>query len=141
MGEYEDTLKDIKETLGIIPGFMKALSGDVLVKDWGLWKKYSFTETEIPCKYREMIGLSAAANIKCPYYQAMHTAMAKFHGATDRELSEVYYLASLTARWSAMTHAQNYPYEKFKQELRQIGQYLVRQQCKEIRHVKNSKLS
>ncbi|VVB84240.1 Uncharacterised protein [uncultured archaeon] len=25
MGEYEDTLEDIESTLGIVPGFMKAI--------------------------------------------------------------------------------------------------------------------
>jgi len=122
--EYEETLNDIEKTLGIVPGFMKALPPEVLAKDWVLWKKYSFTETKIPKKYRELMGLAVAANIKCPYCQAMHTAMAKFHGTTDDELSEVYYLASLTARWSAMIHAQHYDLEKFYKELERIGEYL-----------------
>ncbi|MDD1753916.1 MAG: carboxymuconolactone decarboxylase family protein [Methanotrichaceae archaeon] len=95
MDEYEDTLNDIKKTLGIIPGFMKALPNDVLIHDWALWKMYTLGQTKIPAKYRELGGL-AVANIKCPYCQLMHTAMAKFHGATDEELAEVYYLARLT---------------------------------------------
>jgi hypothetical protein len=41
MGDYENTLKDIEETFGIVPGFMKALPQDVLVHDWPLWKKYT----------------------------------------------------------------------------------------------------
>jgi len=36
MGEYEDTLKDIERTLGIVPGFMKALPKDVLIHDFDL---------------------------------------------------------------------------------------------------------
>lgn len=124
MGAYENTLKDIEKTLGIVPGFMKALPQDVLVADWALWKKYSLGESEIPAKYRELMGLSAAANIKCPYCQLMHTGIAQLHGATKEELSEVAFLASLTARWSAMIHAQNYDYEAFKKEVEQIGGHL-----------------
>ena len=30
MGEYEDTVKDIKKTFGFVPGFMKGLPQDVL---------------------------------------------------------------------------------------------------------------
>jgi len=48
-------------------------------------------------KYCELGGLAVAANIKCPYCQLMHTAMAKFHGAIQEVLAEVYYLAILTA--------------------------------------------
>jgi hypothetical protein len=40
MGQYENTLQDIKKTLGIVPGFMKAIPKDVLIQDWPLMKKY-----------------------------------------------------------------------------------------------------
>ena len=43
MGNYEETLKDIEITLGIVPGFMKAIPAEVLVSDWPLMKKYVFT--------------------------------------------------------------------------------------------------
>ena len=32
MPEYEDILKDIEKTLGIVPGFMKPLPDDVLIQ-------------------------------------------------------------------------------------------------------------
>jgi AhpD family alkylhydroperoxidase len=126
LGEYEDTLKDIEETLGIVPGFMKTLPKDVLIHDYPLWKKYSLGESKIPAKYRELMGLSAAANIKCPYCQLMHRGVAQLHGATDEELSEAAYLASLTARWSAMIHAQHYDYDTFARETDQIGKHLAK---------------
>ena len=40
MGAYEDTLKDIETSFGIVPGFMKVLPADALVQDWPLMKKY-----------------------------------------------------------------------------------------------------
>ncbi len=124
MSDYEDTLKDIEQTIGIVPGFMKALPEDVLVKDWPLFKKYTLEKTEIPAKYRELAGLEVAANIRCPYCELFHTALAQYHGATQEELAEVYYLASLTARWSAMIHAQHYSYDTFVKETQQIGEHL-----------------
>lgn len=103
---------------------MKALPKDVLIHDYPLWKKYTLGESKIPAKYRELMGLSAAANIKCPYCQLMHRGMAQFHGATEEELSEVAYLASLTARWSAMIHAQHYDYDTFAKEADQMAKHL-----------------
>jgi AhpD family alkylhydroperoxidase len=123
MGEYEDVLKDIEKTLGIVPGYMKALPKDVLIHDWALYKKYSIEESKIPAKYKEMIGLAVAANIKCPYCQYDHLNGAKFEGATDEELAEVYYLASFTSRWSAMIHAQNYDLETFIKESKKIFEH------------------
>jgi AhpD family alkylhydroperoxidase len=126
MGEYEDTLEDIESTLGIVPGFMKALPREVLVQEWPLFKKYNFEETEIPAKYRELMGLSVAANIKCPYCQLFHKGAAQMNGATEEELAETAFLASYTARWSAIIHAQHYDYETFKKEFEQIGEHLQR---------------
>lgn len=124
MGEYQDTLDDIKATMGIVPGFMQALPEDVLVHDWPLFKKYTFEQSAIPGKYRELAGLMVAANIKCPYCEAFHTATAKMNGATQEELSEIYFMASLTSRWSAIIHAQAYDFDTFTNELQQIGAYL-----------------
>jgi len=123
MGEYENTLKDIEATLGIVPGFMRAIPKDVLVHDWPLMKKYQIGESVIPAKYREFIGLAVAANIKCPYCALMHTAMATISGASDREMAEVAFLASLTSRWSAMLHALQYNYDTFAKEVHQIAEH------------------
>jgi AhpD family alkylhydroperoxidase len=124
MGEYEDTLKDIEKTFGFVPGFMKGLPRDVLVHDWPLMKKYTLGESKIPAKYRELLGLAVAANIKCPYCQLFHKSVAQMYGATPEEFAEIAFLASYTSRWSAMIHAQNYSYETFAKETRQIGEYL-----------------
>ena len=124
MGEYENVLEDIKKSLGILPGFMKALPKDVLVHDWPLFKKYTLGETKIPAKYRELSGLAVAANIKCPYCQLFHKSVAQMNGATEEEFAEIAFLASYTSRWSAMIHAQHYPYETFAKETEQIGAYL-----------------
>ena len=123
MGQYEDTLKDIEKSLGIVPGFMKAIPKDVLIQDWPLMKKYQAGESEIPATYREFIGLAISANIKCPYCALMHTAMATLNGATDNEMAEVAFLASFTSRWSAMLHALQYDYDTFSEEVHRIGEY------------------
>jgi AhpD family alkylhydroperoxidase len=133
MNEYQETLNDIEKTFGFVPGFMKALPQDVLTHDWPLWKRYSFETSTIPNKYRELAGLEVAANLKCPYCQLMHTALARFYGATDEELKETYFLASLTSRWSAMIHAQNYPLDTFHQEAQQMGDYLQQHATEEAR--------
>ena len=121
---YEETLKDIEETLGIVPGFMNALPEDVLIQEWPLFKTYNLTETKIPGKYRELMGLAVAANIKCPYCILFHREAAKMNGATDEELAETAFLASYTARWSAIIHAQHYDFDTFKEELEQVGEHL-----------------
>ena len=122
MGEYEDILKDIKKAFGFVPSFMTAIPKDVLIQEWPLMKKYQLGESKIPQKYREFIGLAVAANLKCPYCTLMHTAMATGYGASGDEIAEVAFLASLTARWSAMLHALQYNYDTFVKEVHQVGE-------------------
>ena len=124
MRKYEDTLKEIETTIGLVPGFMKALAEDVLIKEWPLFKKYVLGESKIPAKYREMIGLAIAANTRCPYCTLFHTGTAKLHGASDDEIQEIYFLSSFTTRWSTMLFAQNYDLEKFTEEFHKIGAHL-----------------
>ena len=46
MGVYENTLEEIKTTYGSIPGFLKLLPKDSLVKEWISWKKLDELELE-----------------------------------------------------------------------------------------------
>lgn len=39
MEEYEETLEEIRETFGTVPGFMRVFPRDFLVRDWPSWKK------------------------------------------------------------------------------------------------------
>ncbi len=126
MGEYEDTLKEIEQTFGLVPGFMKGIPPEQLVVEWPIMKKYVLGQSKVPEKYREFIGLSTAATMKCPYCQLFHLSAAKLRGATDEELAEVAYLSSFTARWSNMIHAQHYDYAKFRLEMEQIVAHLTK---------------
>ena len=58
---YDNTLKDIENTFGTVPGFMKKTPKDILPQRWPLFKRYQIGESVIPQKYREMMMLAAAA--------------------------------------------------------------------------------
>ena len=44
MGEYEDTLAEIKKTMGIVLDQFKVIPHDVVPHEWAEMKKYSFGE-------------------------------------------------------------------------------------------------
>ncbi|MFC7203793.1 carboxymuconolactone decarboxylase family protein [Haloferax namakaokahaiae] len=122
-GTVEATREDIQDSLGLVPGFWE-LNDEDLVNEWPNFKRYALEETEIPAKYKELIGLAIAANIKCPYCQHFHKEAAKMHGATEAELNEIAFLASWTARYSSLIHAMDYDIETFKVEFGKIGEHL-----------------
>lgn len=126
---YDETIADIEDSLGIVPGFMEAVPEDILVHEWPVFKQYTLGETVIPPKYRELMELAVAATQRCPYCEAFHRGAAELQGATEEELEEVGVLASLTTRWSAMIHAQHYDYDTFVDEVHEIGAHLQEQQA------------
>jgi AhpD family alkylhydroperoxidase len=121
---YDDTIEEIEETLGTVPPPLGTIPDDDTTQEWPFFKRYTLEETEIPPKYRELMGLAVAANIKCPYCLYFHEKAAKMHGATDDELRETYSLASFTPRYSAMLHAQQYDQDEFEQKCDHIADHL-----------------
>ena len=121
---YEETVKEIKNTFGIFPEFMKNTPEDILPQMWPLFKKYQIGKSVIPEKYREMMMLAAAAATKCPYCQTYHKVVSKMFGATDEELKELAVIVGLTSFWSNILHTQNYDYETFAKEVKQISEYM-----------------
>ena len=127
MTEYETTLEDIKKTMGLVLDQFKVIPKDVVPHEWALMKKYAFTETKIPAKYRELIGLAVASSIKCQYCIHFHTRAAKMNGATDDEIAETAFLTRFTSGWSAMLHAANVDLETFKKQFAEVEAYLSKQ--------------
>ena len=121
---YDETVKEIESTFGILPGFMRDTPQDILVQMWPLFKKYQMGESAIPAKYREMMMLAAAGATKCPYCQAFHRESCKMLGATEEELNELAVIIGMTSFWSNVLHVQNYDYNKFLEELKQMGEHV-----------------
>ena len=126
---YDEARRDVEETLGIVPGWLDGIPPEDLAHEWALNKRYLAGEWEIPPKYRELIGLAVAAAIKCQYCMHFHRESAKMHGATEEELAELAMLASVTPRYSAILHAQNYDVDAFHQEVADIAAHVEAQQA------------
>ncbi|WP_254864165.1 carboxymuconolactone decarboxylase family protein [Halovivax gelatinilyticus] len=124
---YDETVTDIEETLGIVPGYLTALPEQELINEWPILKRFLFGETEIDPKTREFVGLAMAAAIGCEYCRHFHRGAAQLHGATDDELAELAFLASYTPRYSAMIQAQDYDVDVFKSEVEEIATHLQTQ--------------
>jgi len=45
-------------------------------------------------------------------------------GATGEELNELAVIIGMTSFWSNVLHVQNYDYNKFLQELKQMGEHV-----------------
>lgn len=115
---------EIKEHLGIVPGFMKSIPEPYLDFEWELFKKLQLGETLIPNKYKELMGVALHSETKCRFCILFHTETAKLFGATDAEIQEAAHYAKMSLGWSAYLNGMQADYGAFSDELKQIGDYI-----------------
>ena len=123
---------EIKETLGLVPGFFDRFPEETLDYEWELFKRFELAEpistegVHIPAKYRQLMGVAVHSETKCHYCTLFHTEVAKLFGATDAEIQEAVHYAKHTLGLSAYLNGIRQDFDEFQEELRQIGDYLKR---------------
>jgi AhpD family alkylhydroperoxidase len=127
--DVDEVRKKIEKTLGFVPGFLKELTFENSQADlvWQLNKHYNLEESNIPPKYKALIGYAVAAAIHCPYCIPFHKTAAELSGAAEIELQEAALHAFNVSGFSAFLHGREYPLDTFKKELAQIKQNLMSQ--------------
>ena len=62
-----DTKTEIREMLGIVPGFFENLPGPLLDSEWESFKGIELSDhTAIPNKYKELIGIGRVGRHALP---------------------------------------------------------------------------
>jgi AhpD family alkylhydroperoxidase len=119
------TYQDIEKTLGLVPGFMKALPGEEVAGMWDEIKSIELNpKSALPAKTKELIALAVASQIPCKYCIYFHTQVSSLVGATETEQREAVAMAGLTRHWSAVAQGLQIDMTEFKQELGRAGEYL-----------------
>lgn len=120
---------DVRETLGIIPGFFSGLPDYLLESEWASFKSLELGETAIPNKYKELIGLGVSGATRCKYCTYFHTEAARLFGATEDEIQEASLIAKNTMGWSTYLNSVQYDYDTFIREFDQIAAHVREQQA------------
>lgn len=116
---------EIRETMGLVPSFFDRIPDEYLDLEWQLFRDFELGETEIPNKYKELIGIAVHSETKCQYCTLFHTEAAKLFGATEEEIQEAVHYAKHTVGWSAYLNGMRQDDEEFTRELEQIGEHLA----------------
>jgi len=119
-----DTKAEIRETLGLLPGFFESLPEALLESEWESFKGIELNETAIPNKYKELIGIAVSGATRCRYCVYFHTEAARLFGATDEEINEASLMAMHTMAWSTYLNASQYDYDRFVREVDQAAAYI-----------------
>ena len=118
-----DVEADIVATLGLVPHFFESFPDDVIGAEWEIFKRMELGETEIPNKYKELIGVAVHSITACRYCTLFHQEAAKLFGATDAEIQEAVHYAKSTIGWSTYLNGMREDYDEFVAEQGKISAY------------------
>jgi AhpD family alkylhydroperoxidase len=120
--------RDIEETFGLVPEFLKSIPDYLLPTEWASMKSLQLSdETAIPNKYKEMIGLAVSGATRCRYCCYFHTEAARLFGATEEEINETALIAKNTMGWSTYLNTLQFDYDQFTNEFDQITAHIREQ--------------
>jgi len=115
---------DIRETLGLVPEFFADVPDFLIESEWASFKALELSETAIPNKYKELIGLGVSGATRCRYCVYFHTEAARLFGATEEEINEAALIAKNTMGWSTYLNTRHFDYDRFKKEFDQIADHV-----------------
>ena len=115
---------EIQETLGLVPSMFEAVPDYLLESEWKSFKRLTLSETAIPNKYKELIGLGIAGATRCRYCAYYHAEAARLFGATEEEVTEAALMAKNSMGWSTYLNRIQVDYESFTAELDAIVGYV-----------------
>jgi len=119
-----DVEREIEQALGLMPTFMKAVPDSLLESEWVSFRNLELSETAIPNKYKELIGLGVSAATRCRYCAYFHTEAARLFGATEEEITEASLMAKHTMGWSTFLNAKQFDYDEFTREFDRIADHV-----------------
>lgn len=120
----EETFKQIKQQLGVVPSYLKAVPDEVVAPAWEQMRILEMGETTLPAKTKELIALAVSAQIPCKYCIYADTQFAKSAGATEREIKEAIGMSAITRHWSTILNGMNVDEAAFDKDTQKIFTYL-----------------
>jgi len=114
----EATYKDIEQTMGGVPSFIKLFPKTGIAGAWAELKSIELSEdTALSPKVKSLISLAVSAQIPCTYCIWADTNSARQAGATDEEIAEAVAMSALTRHWSTFFNGMQVDLDTFKKEL------------------------
>ena len=117
----QSALKDINQTLGFAPEFLKRFPDVARAGAWKTMKEVQMNpNTAVSPKYKELIGLAVASQVPCKFCIIAHTEFAKLGGATDAEINEAIAMASFTREMSTLLNGTQSDQALFSRDLSKL---------------------
>lgn len=113
-------LRDIAQTLGATPEFLKRFPDVARAGAWRQMKEVQLGTTALSGKHKELVGLAVASQVPCKFCIVAHTEFARLAGATDAEITEAIAMASLTRNLSTMLNGLMVDEAQFNRDIERL---------------------
>ena len=127
MTTRQEVYTEVKKTMGLVPKWIEELPEGVIQGFWTTARDFWLKETQIPNKYKELIGVAVSGATRCKYCALFHTEAARLFGANDQEIAEASAMGAVTMLASTFINAQQIDYEQFRKETTAIVAYIKSQ--------------
>jgi AhpD family alkylhydroperoxidase len=111
-------LKDIGNTLGFVPDFLKRFPDNARAGAWRSMKEVQLNPgTALSGKHKELVGLAVASQVPCKYCVIAHTEFARLNGASDAEINEAIAMAAFTRHMSTLLNGAQVDEAQFRKDV------------------------
>ena len=111
-------LRDIAQTLGFVPEFLKRFPDAARAGAWREFKEVQLNPaTALSGKNKELIGLAVAAQVPCRFCVIAHTEFARLNGATEGEIIEAIAMGSFTRNISTLLNGMDVDQPQFQRDV------------------------
>lgn len=119
--------KDMENTFGFVPEFMKSYPESGVMGAWNEFKGLEMNPgTVLPPKVKDLISLAVSSQVPCQYCTYADTEFAKMDGASDQEIKETVAIAGIVRHWSTFLNGLRQDDKAFEREVDQIFRHLER---------------
>lgn len=114
-------LKDIAQTMGFVPDFLRRFPDAARAGAWRTMKEVQLNPaTELSGKDKELVGLAVASQVPCNFCIIAHTEFAKLNGASEAEINEAIGMAALTREMSTYLNGMQVDKVRFSADLARL---------------------
>jgi len=125
--QAEATYKDVQDTLGSVPTFIKLFPKESVAGAWAEMKALQLSKsTALDGRTKELIGVAVASQIPCRYCAYFHESAAKANGAVDEEVREAVAVAAIDRNWSTVLNGNMTDESSFRRDADRISRNLGR---------------
>jgi AhpD family alkylhydroperoxidase len=115
--DQASALRDIQQTFGSVPDFMRKFPPEALPGAWLEFRDMQVGKTALSGKDKSLIGIAVSAQVPCRFCLAADTEFARAEGATEREIAEAIGMSAITRHWSTYLNGSQTDEAAFKRDI------------------------